>query len=134
MKLNEEIIKIFDEWAKLKIKVHVSDKKVYPKIKEIWWVNVGQNVGSEINGKNNNFERPVVVLKVFNNVGFLVAPISSKNKDDKYLIKFNNINEEVNVVNLSQIRAMSDKRFIRKIGVLDSEVFNKIKDIFKDFV
>ena len=42
--------------------------------KDIWWVSVGVNVGFEEDGKNDNFVRPVLVLKKFNNDMFLGIP------------------------------------------------------------
>jgi mRNA interferase MazF len=129
-----DIVKIFVKWTKIKIRTHLESRKVYPKTKEVWWINIGQNIGSEINGKNDNFERPAVVIKKFNKLCILVAPISSKVKEGKYLIKFTNSSGGDNVVNMSQIRSISDKRFIRKIGVIDSNVFNEIRDNLIKFI
>lgn len=128
------ILKIFLFWTKIKFIVHISEKKVYPKTKEIWWISIGQNIGVEINGKNKNFERPVLVIKVFNNLGVLVAPISSAIKRDKYCINFINNDKEENIINMSQIRSVSTKRFIRKVGSLKNEDFEKVKRLFKTFV
>ncbi|MEK7117354.1 MAG: type II toxin-antitoxin system PemK/MazF family toxin [Patescibacteria group bacterium] len=130
----KELLKIFVSWTKLKVKIHLSERKVYPKVREIWWVSIGQNIGVEINGKNENFERPVLVIKVFNNLSVLVAPISSAVKEDKYCIQFINENGEKNVINMSQIRSMSTKRFIRKVGNLKIEDFEKVKGLFRIFM
>jgi mRNA interferase MazF len=135
MEITKELIKIFADWTKLKIRIHVADNLAYPKKKEVWWVSLGQNVGVEANGKNNQFERPAVVLKVFNNQGFLVAPTSSKVKDGPYFIASPDIGGQKGIINLSQIRSISVKRFIRKIGELNDDDFNKIREILnKDFI
>ena len=64
MKITEEIIRIFGSWTKLKIRLHVSeDEPVYFREKEIWWASLGANIGYEQDGKNDNFERPVLILK-----------------------------------------------------------------------
>ncbi|HEU0085883.1 MAG TPA: type II toxin-antitoxin system PemK/MazF family toxin [Candidatus Paceibacterota bacterium] len=126
----QNIITIFKSWTQLKIKIHFSQKEIYPKSREVWWVSLGQNIGVEINGKNNNFERPVLVLKVFNRWCVLVAPISSSIRNDQYCIKFVNINREENIVNLSQVRVLSTKRLIRKIGEFSPSDFKKVKDVF----
>lgn len=129
------ILKIFTDWTKIKVKVHLfSKKEIYPKIREIWWVSIGQNIGVEINGKNKNFERPVVIMKVFNNFSALVAPISSTVKKDKYCIQFKNEKDEENIIKMSQIRSMSTKRFIRKVGDLNIEDFEKIRELFRTFM
>lgn len=132
--ITKQILKIFVDWTKLKVRVHLSDKEVYPKVREIWWVSLGQNIGVEVNGKNDNFERPVVIIKVFNNLGVLVAPISSKIKEDKYFIKFVNHEGEENIINMSQIRSISTKRFLRKVGDLSVEDFEKVKESYRLFV
>lgn len=130
----KEILKIFVSWTKLKVKIHLSERAVYPKVREIWWVSLGQNVGVEVNGKNAGFERPVVVIKVFNNFGMLVAPISSKIKKGKYFIEFINEDGTKNIVNMSQIRSVSSKRFIRKVGELKIADFERLKEVFVSFI
>ena len=73
MEITRELIKIFANWTKLKIRIHASEanKDVYFKEGQIWWASVGQNIGVEANGKNENYERPVVILKKFNGHSFL---------------------------------------------------------------
>lgn len=56
----------FVDWTKLKIATHFSNKNVYFREGEIWWVSIGQNIGNEQNGKNTNFERSVLIFKKFN--------------------------------------------------------------------
>jgi len=131
--VKKEILKNFVSWTKFKVIIHLSKKEVYPKIKEVWWVSLGQNVGVEINGKNENFERPVLVLKVFNRLGVLIVPISSTIKEDQYCIQFKNPTGEDNIVNMSQVRSISTKRFIRKVGEFNARDFEKVKEKFKGF-
>lgn len=130
----KEILKIFVSWTKLKVKIHLSERKVYPRVRGIWWVSLGQNIGVETNGKNDKFERPIVVIKIFNNFSILVAPISSTVKEDKYCIQFVNENGEKNVINMSQIRSISSKRFIRYVGELSVEDFEKVRQTYLSFV
>ena len=134
MEITKEIIERFKSWFKLKIRIYRSEPKAYPKVKEIWWVSLGQNIGVEVNGKNETFERPAVVIKVFNNLGMLVAPISSKVKEGKYFVEFTNSVGEKNIINMSQIRSISGKRFIRKVGELENESFEKLRQIYLSFV
>ncbi|MFA6269653.1 MAG: type II toxin-antitoxin system PemK/MazF family toxin [Candidatus Paceibacterota bacterium] len=130
----KEILKIFVSWTKLKVKIHLSEREVYPKIRGIWWVSLGQNIGVETNGKNDKFERPVVVIKVFNNSSVLVAPISSIVKENKYCIKFINEDKEENIIKMSQIRSISTKRFVRYVGELKIDDFEKVKRVYLSFV
>lgn len=131
----KQILKIFVDWTKLKAKIHLrQDKKIYPKPREIWWISIGQNVGVEINGKHENFERPVLIIKVFNRFGVLAAPISSRIVEDKYCIKFITEDGEENIIKMSQLRAISTKRFLRKVGDLKIEDFEKVKELYRSFV
>jgi len=60
----KEILKIFVSWTKLKVRIHLSERVVYPKVRGIWWASLGQNIGVETNGKNNKFERPYVTNQI----------------------------------------------------------------------
>lgn len=94
---------------------------------------MGQNIGVETNGKNQGFERPALVIKVFNQNSALIAPISSKIKSDKYKVEFVNGEGEENIVNLSQLKTISSQRFIRKIGDMKEIDFAKIVETLKNF-
>lgn len=61
--MNAVLVK-FIKWAKLKFRIHASNEiNFYFKEREIWWCLLGMNVGHEQDGKNENFESPVSVLK-----------------------------------------------------------------------
>jgi len=133
MDTNKHLIGFVD-WTGLKMRIDLSDRSLFPYKREIWWISLGQNIGVESNGKNANFERPVCVLKAFNKYSFLIAPISSKRKVDKYIHEFPNICGEKNYINLSQIKTLSIKRFIRKVSVLPDEDFISIIGKIKNFL
>ena len=132
--LREKIVRWFSEWAKLKPRIHFAERKVFPKKKEIWWARLGQNVGVEVNGKNSRFERPVLIVKVFNADFILVVSISSKEKEGKYYYSFKNPSDEKNVVVLSQIKSISSKRLVRKVGEIETADFSKIVVRLKDMI
>lgn len=58
--------KDFDEWNQEKKRIHAGVNPAYGWPREVWWCALGINVGAEIDGKNNNFERPVLVMRVYN--------------------------------------------------------------------
>ena len=60
------MIKRFLEWIGLKEKLH-NTEYVPPFFKEgeIWWCHLGENVGTEMNGKGDFFTRPVLILKKY---------------------------------------------------------------------
>ncbi len=75
-------LKDFVNW--IQYKIFLNTKQKYPKFKEgeIWWTSFGVNVGIETDGKNDKFNRPVLVVKKFNGKQFWAVPITSKFKDE----------------------------------------------------
>lgn len=124
-----DLLQRFAEWAKLKIKIHnYKDIDFYFRDREIWWVSIGQNIGSEQNGKNVDFERPVLVIKKFNRKMFLGVPTSSKLGNSPYHYIFL-LDGKKYSANISQIRAFSSKRLLRKIDKMPLRYFHKIREM-----
>ena len=148
--MNEEFKKCLAEfvrWIKIKTRVHISDNTLLSfKPREIWWVNVGFNIGSEQNGKNENFDRPVLILRKFGQHLFWAIPLTSKKKDSNHRLEINYksyfrnmagelIEENKNgFVVLNQLKAMSSKRLMRKIGVISENDFEIIKEKIKEML
>lgn len=57
-------MKDFDSWFVLKPKLDAKESKP-PLVSErdIWWLSIGENVGSEIDGKSELHSRPAIVFK-----------------------------------------------------------------------
>ena len=122
--------KDFDTWNESKKKIHNERPSLFCFKREIWWCSIGLNVGSEEDGKNELFERPVLVLKVLNNEMVRIAPLTSQIKDDENHVPITYSNS-IGTVKLSQIKTVSTRRFTRKISRLDSEQFEKVKEIVR---
>jgi hypothetical protein len=62
-------MKYFDLWntAKQNLDIKILDEKFRVHEREIWWCSMGVNIGDEEDGKNELFERPVLILRKFNN-------------------------------------------------------------------
>lgn len=118
--------KDFDAWNIEKKRVHQRTSEVYAYQREIWWCALGVNIGAETDGKNNNFERPVLVLRVYNKDTLLVLPITSKEKKDRYhcgvRVSFGRV-----WIKLTQVRVISNRRLLRKLGVLPLREFKKVQ-------
>ncbi len=110
--------------------MHLSEKTIYFKERQIWWVALGQNVGSEQNGKHEHFERPVLVLKKFGYETFLAVPSSSKVRNDLYHFVYI-YKKGTFCFNLSQVRVLSYKRLIRLTGQMEEVEFNKVREALK---
>lgn len=124
-------IKKFLEWIRLKEKLHnnVSKPPLFRE-GEIWWCSIGENIGSEINGKSNLFSRPVLIFKKLSSNTFLGIPTSSQSKDGTWYIKVT-LRNTVNVIILSQLRVFDYKRLSTKLGQLDARDYKQVKIGFK---
>ena len=121
-------IKNFDKWNNVKKITNKKEDEIYYKEREIWWVSVGVNVGFEIDGKNNLFERPVLILKKVNKNQFIGVPLSSKEKKGYFYNKIRNEeNDSRGTSNLSQVRCFSSRRLLRKLSTCSKEDFYKLK-------
>ncbi len=126
--------KDFDNWNTKKKATHnKSFKPPLFKEREIWWVSVGINVGFEEDGKNENFVRPVLVIRKFNRELFLGLPMSTKVKDNKYYYPVTLEEKTVSVL-ISQIRVFSSKRIWNKMGELDTKDYKKVMKYLKRIV
>lgn len=126
-------MKEFDDWNKNKKLLEQMQGKAYAHPREIWWCSLGINVGAEVDGKNENFERPVLVIKVYNKETLLILPITSKIKEDRfhYKITYNKRQRALSAyIKLTQARVISNKRLLRKVDTLDPKVFSEIRTEF----
>ena len=116
----------FEEWIKLKERIHF--RKSAPRISEgdIWWCSCGKNVGVEINGKNGQFSRPVFICKKLGRFGFIGIPLTSQKKEGEWYVKFDFQEKEETAV-LSQVRMLSVSRLINRMGRLDDGDAKRIK-------
>ena len=127
----------FDKWNQIKKNVQEDEKNRLFKQRDIFFINMGQNIGFEQNGKGENFVRPIVILKKITNQMFIGIPLSSQIKEGDWFFKFEfNIKDKIslNIAILPQIRMFSSKRLLNKIGVMKIEDFEKMKDKIKKFI
>lgn len=86
---------------------------------------MGVNIGSEQDGKNDGFERPVLILKRINNELLLIVPFTSKLIRNRYRIDIKITGEDSQAM-LSQLRIISSKRLLKRIGYVKTDMFNII--------
>jgi mRNA interferase MazF len=125
--------KDFQKWHDKKKEIHESKEIPYFYEREIWWCALGLNIGFEQDGKKENFERPIVILKKFNKYVLWAVPLTSKAKSGKYYYGFK-FGKETSVAILSQLRLISSQRLLRKIGMLPEDDFAKIKNSIRSFI
>ncbi len=127
-------MKDFDKWNKEKKQI---DKKVsmsFPNIREVRICKLGLNIGKEQNGGKNDFSRPVLIVKKFNNQMFWAVPLSTKQKDLDFYHNFTDENgNDVSVV-LAQMKLISINRFKRMLYKMEEEEFKKIVEKLRNFL
>jgi mRNA interferase MazF len=91
---------------------------------------LGLNIGFEQDGKNDNFERPVLVLKKFNDSVLLILPLTKNNKQGRYYCSLEYGGSKYSII-LSQVRLICSKRLLRRIRTLPRSEFDVVVDGFK---
>lgn len=125
-----EYTKRFPEWLHLKEQLDAK-RHAAPHVnaRDIWWASIGENVGSEINGKSDLFSRPVLVLKKLAHGFYFVAPTSTKIKTGSWYAPIT-FNARDMVVCLHQARSIDHRRLSSRIGQLDEGDFDAVRKSF----
>jgi mRNA interferase MazF len=113
--------KDFDSWNRVKKEIN-KNKRIAIRNKCVWICSFGLNIGYEIDGKKEQFERPCLVIKSFGEGGGIVLPLTSKDKKGKYLIILNTKSR----INITQIRYLDSKRFKRFLFEISNSTFENI--------
>jgi len=117
--------KDFDNWNEKKKELS-NLERVYFHKGEIWFTSIGKNIGDEEDGKNSTFERPILIIRKFNNNIFLGVPLTSNEiKEGKYYHKL--ISYVGSIAILSQVRLFDAKRLLRLMGKVKNEELKEIK-------
>lgn len=129
--LPQQILTSFVAWTKLKFHIHTATvQPPYFREREIWWTSIGANIGHEQDGKNTYFERPVLVLRKFNQHMFWGIPQSSQEKKGQFYHQTKD-GEKTYSLMLSQLRVFSSKRLIRKLRTVPKAEFEEVKNKVK---
>jgi len=122
--------KQFFKWIGLKEKLHFKQHKPPHVSKgEIWWASIGENVGSEINGKSHLFSRPVIIYRKLSHGFYLVIPTTSQLKAGSWYINFKHHGKDM-IACLHQIRTIDYRRLYSKLGRLDDNDFDHVRNGF----
>jgi len=93
-------------------------------------------VGFEQDGSAEEFLRPVVIFRKFNNEIFWAIPLTKSKKkahkkSDRYYYPFSFIADTDSIAILSQIRLIDARRLSRHIGTMAETDFRKLKEKLK---
>ncbi len=120
--------KQFDKWNDLKKDIHTNNSLIKFQQRHIVFMKIGTNVGYEQDGKGDDFLRPILVYKKFNNQLFLGIPLTSRIKDDKFHFEFEYKKGKRSFAILSQMRLFDIKRAKYYDGKISNDYFEKLQD------
>lgn len=124
----------FQKWHKLKSEIDKQDRSLLFRSQEIWWCALGANVGVEADGKSDLFQRPVLIWRKFNREMFWALPVTSKVKNGKPFYFPLEIHGQIHTVVLSQLRVLSTRRLIRRLGKLSDTQFALLNKAMAEFL
>lgn len=133
MNILSNISNVFLAWTTLKINRHLkkNNKNIFFREKEVWWAALGKNIGYEIDGKNNQFSRPVLILRKYSSDMCFVLPLTTQIKEKTIAYQFIiELDKTKSAVVLSQGRTISSHRLISKKGIVSVETFIEIRSAF----
>ena len=122
----------FDEWNSIKKELNKTKHK-YFREKEIYFVSVGQNIGSEIYGKNDEFLRPVLVYKRLSKYNFFGIPLTSSEKIGSYYFLFSYKKDKISTALFNQIKVFDSRRIKYFSGKMKNNNFDNLKIKLLDF-
>lgn len=126
-------IKSFDKWNSVKKHLNDEDSGIFCRAGEIRWVSIGVNVGSEMDGKGESFNRPCLIVDVFSDKLALVFPMTTSLKKAVGYIPFT-LSDGRNVsVCVHQARTISPRRVLKRIQTVSENKLKEIKECYKKF-
>ena len=125
MHMDEIYIKDFDKWNAYQKTLEKQEFDGFCREREVWWCALGVNIGSEQDGKNDDFERPALIVKRINDELLLIVPFTSRLIKNRYRIDIESAGRDSQAM-LSQFRTISSKRLLKRIGYVKTDVFNTI--------
>ena len=118
----------FDDWNELKKQISSTDNSVKFKERDIFWISIGENIGSEQNGKGKEFARPVLIIKKLNNQLFFGVPLSTTIRNGTYFHTFSFIEDQQSSALLVQAKVFDIKRANQKLGMINKNDFINVKE------
>ena len=125
--MNKQGKKDFKKWMPLKERIHSVGREWEFREREMWWMAIGENVGTEVNGKGNNFLRPVLIVRKYGPGGFFGVPLSSQIHDGRWYANFTSKGKKQCAL-LSQAGSFSSYRLYGFIGRVSRSDFAQISD------
>lgn len=121
--------KDFVNWHEKKTIINnKTESDIFFSEREIWWTSIGSNIRYEQDGKHEDYSRPVLIIRKFNQYIFYAIPLSTTDKRGPYYHEFQYRDDIKSVALLSQMRVLDSSRLIKKDGKLNKTTFREIRD------
>lgn len=126
-------MKDFDKWNVVKRKTDLTEKRPPVRVGEIYWCKIGLNIGVEQDGKDEAFQRPVLVIKKFSNEIILITPLTSKEHAGDWYSEINFENKKSWCV-LNQTKPIDTKRLLSSMGEISEKELSKIINTYCNLI
>jgi mRNA-degrading endonuclease toxin of MazEF toxin-antitoxin module len=132
----ERVEKNYEAWTPLKQTINNSgEPRLFFHERQVWYCHLGENIGFEQDGRGDQFLRPAVIVRKFNNDVCWAVPLTRTRKDLPFYFTFPLQSEagtsESSTAVLSQIRLIDVKRLRRMIGYVSEPDFAALKQKLK---
>lgn len=120
--------KNYEHWTPIKIFTNNNlDRPINFREGQVWRCKIGENIGVEMDGKGNNYLRPVLIIKRYGDNAFLGAPLTSKTKPNRPFYHPIRVGNRDGLIIISQLRFWDASRLTSLIQQISHKDFLKIK-------
>ena len=123
----------FDEWNEVKKSIDKKEPIAFYQ-GNIYFMSIGQNIGSESYGKDKHFLRPVLVYKKLSKTLFVGIPLTSVKKNGDFYFSFRYKQGVVSTAMLNQIRVFDIRRSKYLSGKINKNIYKSLQDRLKEFM
>jgi mRNA interferase MazF len=121
------MFKRFLEWILLKERLQANNSTPpFVSERDLWWISMGENVGSEINGKSKLFSRPGIIYKKLSHTFYLIIPTTTQKREGSWFIPIT-INGKQTYACLHQLKTFDYRRLSSRMAQLTPDDFEKVK-------
>jgi len=129
-----KFIKRFRKW--MTIAKRLDDSEHAPplfKEGEIWWCHLGDNIGTEISGKGDMFDRPVLILRKLDHQSFIGLPLLGKKKGGDWYVPVRLGNRDATIF-LAQVKYIDYRRMDNFMTAITNTELMVIREKFINFI
>ena len=127
--------KNYKKWSKLKSQINNNTVKHHPyREGNVYWFNLGENIGVEEDGKGDLFSRPALAVRGFSGNLIWIVPLSHTSRSGEYYHRFT-FKGDPGAALLSQLRSIDTARISgRSLGKISDKDFRQIRHKLQAFL